>query len=269
MQGAGQVRRALAALGVLLCAAGRAHEPAAADERGGYAFDYPRMLVQQRIFGLANSIALLAAACRQGAAAAAQQGAYAAWRARQQVAIARAVTDLSAYYFGDGTADWQSLAQRMHLPLALGYAPGSPELAAACATLPQALARPRYDFAARLRLEELLARAAAAATVEAHARACRERFAADGQEVHAARIELWREINAPLAQQATAALTRDWPDDAPAPSFAAWQDELRRSLNPSGSPTDCHAFSTALNRPDSALRNVFRMPPPLRPETPK
>ncbi len=130
-----------------------AEQPPAAEtaaERLGYAFEYPRVLAQQRLFGLAHGVALLAAACMDvPESAEAAQLAYGAWRQRQQGAIDTATAELSAYYRPVGNVDteWQDVAKFMHLRDALPYEAASPELQAACATLPEALARPRYDLA--------------------------------------------------------------------------------------------------------------------------
>lgn len=264
------MRFPLLAIGVLaavLFAIGvRAEEVAStAPRQPGYAFDYPRMLAQQRLFGIAHGVSLLAAACR-GVPEFSQEaeGSYDAWRARQQPAIDAAGSDLSAYYFGAGPpADRQTLARTLQLRDALDYPPDAVELRAACATLPQALQQPRYDLVERFRLEELMARIVAAVAIEARERHCRERFADAGRRIHAARYALWREINAPVLQQASAALAGAWPQDGPAATFADWSAALRHEARAGGSLSECRAFSVALKQPESALRNVFRMPPPL------
>ena len=258
---------------VLFASAVRAEEPAAPDQAPlrppGYAFEYPRVLAQQRLFGIAHGISLLAAACRGMPEFAQTAGdSYTAWRAGQQPALDAAAGDLSTYYFGAGTAaDWQALAKTLQLREALDYAPDAAELEAACATLPEALQRPRYDLVARFRLEEMMARIVAAVDVETRDRYCRERFIDAGHRVHEARYAVWQEINAPALQQASAALEREWPADGPAATFAAWFAELRRDTKPGGSLADCREFSAALRRPETALRNVFRMPPPPHPST--
>lgn len=232
-------------------------------QRRGYAFDYPRILAQQRVFGLAHGAALLAAACRAVPASAEAAGAaYASWRRRQGGAIAAAAADMSTYYYGGGVADWQSLATQLGLREALGYAPDSPELAAACATLPQALEKPRYDLRERIRLEELMVQVAAGVETEARDTHCRSRLPAAVTEQHAARYGVWREINEPLLKQAMADLATAWPADAPAATFADWLAELRRTTTAGGSLADCLAFSESLKQPQAALRNAFAMPPP-------
>ena len=161
------------------------------------------------------------------------------------------------------------VAQHLHLREALDYAPDSAELEAACATLPAALERPRYDLVARLRLEEMMARIVAATVVETRERHCRGKLPAAARKLLRVRYHLWREINEPLVDLDGATLERDWPAEAPAATFAAWLTGLRRETKAGGNETSCTLFSEALKRPESALRNVFRMPPPLRRPNPK
>lgn len=239
--------------------------PPAAPERIGYAFDYPRVLAQQRLFGIAHGISLLAAACLDVPETTEEiQGTYGAWRERQQETVDAAIAELSAYYHGDteSASDWLSLARTLRLKEEIGYAPDSVELKAACATLSQALAQPRYDLRERIRLEELMARTVAAVGIEARNGYCRGLFADDMRTVHDARHAVWLEINRPLMQEAAATLARDWPADAPAATFADWLAELRRETTMRGSPADCIVFSATLKQPETALRNAFNLPPP-------
>ena len=255
----------LALCALLFAAPLRAEEAQqAAADRLGYAFEHPRILAQQRLFGIAHGVSLLAAACLDlPDASQAAQDAYAPWRAKQEAAVDAAIAELGAYYFGDDTPmpDWQALAQAMHLPDALPYAPDSEDLKAACATLPQALAQPRYDLAERYRLEELMARTVAAFEVESRNTYCHKLLPEPLREIHEARYAVWREINEPLRQQAAAELESAWPDDAPDASFADWLAGVRRDTRVRGSLTDCIAFSESLRRPEAALRNTFRLPP--------
>lgn len=250
------------ALCALFCASAIAQDAAAI--RDGYAFAVPRILAQQRIFGLAHGITLLAAACADTPAA---REAHAAWQTRQQAAIDGAVADLGHYYFGAPT-ERSVLAERMRLRAALDYAPDSAELRAACDTLPAALAQPRYDLVARLRLEAAMASVVVATAVEAHDRHCRERLTGLAGRIHEERYRVWREINTPNLEDAAATLERDWPADAPAASYADWVAALRKETRVGGSQADCLDFSASLRSPDTALRNVFRLPPPPRTTTP-
>jgi hypothetical protein len=259
------MRRLLPALCAwLLVAHAHAQEPAAVPERGGYAFDYPRVLAQQRLFGIAHGIELLAGACRAELDGEAIEAAYALWRVSQEAAISDATKDLGEYYFGDPAATSQVVTQKLALKDTLDLAPGSDELRAACASLPAALQQQRYDLAERFRLEELMARTVAATEIEARERRCRPLFSPQLLELHDARYALWREINQPLLTEATAKLAQAWPADGPADSFDEWYADLKRRTQAGGSLADCIAFSESLKRPENALRNVFRMPPPLK-----
>ena len=254
---------ALAALSLALVAQAQEREP----ERRGYAFDSPRIIAEQRLFGIAHGVSLLAAACREvPESAAAAQEAYSAWRAAQQMTIDMAAAGLARYYFGADAAamDWQAIAGVLNLKPRIELAPDSAELQAACATLPQALAQPRYALAERLRREERMAQSLAALEVEAHAAYCRKRLPDEAQTVDASRYEIWREINRPLLEQAQAELAAAWPGDAPVASFDEWLAAERRAIRVQGSLADCLQFSEALKQPQASLRNLFQAPPPAK-----
>lgn len=253
-----------AALALLLAAAGALAQDAARPLRQGYAFDSPRVLAEQRLFGIAHGVALLAAACAELPAFARRTGeAYAAWRAEQQVTLDLAAAGLARYHFGAAaaTADAAAIAAALNLKDRLDLAPDSPELDAACATLPEALAQPRYAFGERLRLEELMAQVLAAIEIEARERHCRERVPPEALVVHEARYANWREINLPQLAQAKAALATAWPADAPAASFDEWLAARRREMRVQGAAAECLEFSETLKQPAAALRNVFNPPP--------
>ena len=253
---------AVSVLGVLLAPCAGAQTPP--PQRQGYAFDSPRVLAEQRLFGIAHGVALLAEACRAAPELAAQaESAYSAWRAEQQIAIDLAAAGLARWYFGDdaAAADWRAIVSALNLKEKLDLAPEAEELQAACASLPEALAQPRYALGERLRLEELMAQIVAALEVEAHGAWCDGRVPPAAREVHAARYEIWREINRPLLEQAQAALAAAWPADGPAASFDEWLAKQRREMRVQGSVAECLEFSETLKQPQAALRNVFNPPP--------
>ncbi len=116
-------------------------------ERLGYAFEQPEMLVRQRLFGLAHGLSLLAASCLDLPEHSEPiQDAYAAWHARQAKTIEALVLDLSRYYFGPRAAEaqWQDLARALNLRDSIQPALGETSLQDACASLPEAITRPRY-----------------------------------------------------------------------------------------------------------------------------
>ncbi|MCF8197972.1 MAG: hypothetical protein K9J42_04350 [Sulfuritalea sp.] len=126
--------------------------------RQGYAFEQPEIMIRQRLFGLAHGVSLLAAACldlpeHSGSA----QDAYASWHAKQAQAIKTLVTDLARYYFGSRADEsrWQDLVRALNLKDSIQASLGQVSLQEACASLPAAIVRPRYQ------LDKLLALSAA------------------------------------------------------------------------------------------------------------
>jgi len=134
-----------AAVGVLLAsAAAWGAAPARADPPSGYAFDHPRLLAQQLIWGRLHGIRLLAQACRDlGAMTAAL--AYADWLDRQWPRIRHTERGLARHYLGQEVATLAALDRALGLKPELDAMPAA-QLAAACATLPAALAEPRNDL---------------------------------------------------------------------------------------------------------------------------
>jgi hypothetical protein len=117
--------------------------------RLGYAFEKPEILVRQRLFGLAHGISLLAAACLDLPAHSKPiQDAYAAWHAKQGKAIETIVRDLAHYYFGPraNEARWPDVSRALNLGDDIQPALNDLTLHAACASLPEAIGRPRYEL---------------------------------------------------------------------------------------------------------------------------
>lgn len=134
-------------------------------DRHGYAFDRPDVLLRQRLFGRAHGLSLLAAACLDlPAHSGPVQDAYAAWHAKQGKTIEAIFRDLSAHYFGPRAEDarWPDLSGALSLPDNIDPVLGQITLHAACASLPDAIARPRYELD-RMLTEGLDAEAEAAA----------------------------------------------------------------------------------------------------------
>jgi hypothetical protein len=168
------VKRVFAAtlLAALWCAAQaadvtRTDTPAAATalklmpQRLGYAFEQPDILLRQRLFGLAHGLSLLAAACLDLPEHSNPiQDAYAAWHTRQAKTIETLVHDLAGHYFGPRAdeAQWTDLAHALNLKDSILPSLGEVSLAAACASMPEAITAPRYE------LDKLLAQGIAPAT---------------------------------------------------------------------------------------------------------
>lgn len=118
----------------------------------GYAFDQPELLVEQRLWGIAHGVRLLARACaRHGHVAAAE--AWVDWLEREAAELRALNGRLGQYYFGRAEAPLDAIAAVLGLRQSLDLAPET--LKAACDTLGAALALPRYDL--KRRREELLA----------------------------------------------------------------------------------------------------------------
>lgn len=118
-------------------------------EKLGYAVDQPEILVRQRLFGLAHGLSLLAAACIDlPAHSKPVEEAYAAWQAKQGKAIETIVHDLARYYFGlrADEARWPDLSRALNLADSIQPALSEVTLQAACASLPEAISRPRYEL---------------------------------------------------------------------------------------------------------------------------
>lgn len=133
------MKRAIVFAGALLLAG-----PAAA--QGGYAFDQPELLAEQRIWGIAHGARLLALACA-GSGNLAAAAAWVDWQEREQAQILTAARALGRHYFGREDAPPEAISAMLGLQPALALPPEA--LAPACATLAEALAQPRYDLKQR------------------------------------------------------------------------------------------------------------------------
>ncbi len=109
----------------------------------GYAFDKPRVLAQQLVWGRLHGVRLLAQACRERGDGN-TMAAYVGWLESQSSTIAAAQQTLSLHYFGHGPAPLEAIDAALKLKPALNLT--EDELAAGCATLPAALAQPRNDL---------------------------------------------------------------------------------------------------------------------------
>lgn len=116
---------------------------ARAEVPSGYAFEKPRVLAQQLVWGRLHGVRLLALACRERGDDKAA-GAYLAWLESQASPIAAAGQMLSRHYFGLAQAPMEAIDGALRLKPRLDVA--ADELATACASLPEALAAPRYDL---------------------------------------------------------------------------------------------------------------------------
>jgi hypothetical protein len=108
-----------------------------------YEFDRPQLLAQQLLWGVVHGVRLLGMAChRRGDQAAAL--AYVDWLDHQWPRIRAAERDLSRHYFERDQVPMEAIDAALKLRPALDQP--DDKLGDACATLPEALAAPRYDL---------------------------------------------------------------------------------------------------------------------------
>ena len=201
----------------------------------GYAFDKPRVLVQQRLFGLAHGVTLLAATClRDGAGTTGREAlldAYGAWNNRQEQTIEASRRELARYYFGAraAAAEWMDIVRALKLKEKLDLGPGSLELFAACDSLGAALQKPRYDLRQQYWLQSLASRLAAAAKTEAFAEYCGAQFPAEKRTDIDEAMQHWREAYGTLIDEARAALIQHWSDAQLEGTLDEWLAQARAS----------------------------------------
>jgi hypothetical protein len=132
------VKLAVFAAGMMLALAAQAQS---APSR--YEFDRPQILAQQLLWGVVHGVRLLGMACqRRGDRAAAL--AYVDWLDQQWPRIRAAERDLSHHYFDREQVPMEAIDGALKLKPALDQPDA--ELGDACASLPDALATPRYDL---------------------------------------------------------------------------------------------------------------------------
>ncbi|MFZ5582296.1 MAG: hypothetical protein ACOZCK_06510 [Pseudomonadota bacterium] len=242
-------------------------------ERQGYAFGHPRILAQQTLFGLSHGISLLARACsllpEEGELA---REAYGAWEAKNRVRIEQAEYELARYYFTPPAEEVRrlDLIQALQLKSDLGLSTDGPELKAACATLPEALAKPRYDLEAQWLLKGDVERLRRATETRELVSQCRQQTDPDAVERLDAALAAWEQANAASEAEARQRLVADMatlPDpkqpDQPADGEAlmkTWQDELRRGVGRRlayGAAEACPGLADALPGKAHALNHAF------------
>jgi hypothetical protein len=134
------VRAIAAAIGVTAALTAQAQERPIPS---GYEFDRPNILAQQLLWGVVHGVRLLGMAChRRGDQVAAQ--AYVDWLDQQWPRIRAAEADLSRHYFSRDQVPMEAIDGALKLKPALEQADA--DLGEACASLPEALAAPRYDL---------------------------------------------------------------------------------------------------------------------------
>jgi len=265
------VRRIVIA-GLLYGALAAAHAETAApplvsNERLGYAFEFPRVLAEQRLFGIAHGVSLLATACLDAPDEAdAVADAYTQWYEQQQDQIEMLKSELAEFYFGPraGEASWSHVAATLKLRQAIGLEPGSEKLRAACASLPEALRQPRYDLTALFQLEAALAGMRTAARAEAQAEACSTRLPEAERPALAAHYASWQQREADAIASARAQMLQQWQNTATPGDPDEWQKAVRkRYANPPA--LACEQLPEWLDGSASSLAQSFASAPALGP----
>ena len=207
-------------LGTLLCLQSSHAQlpPPLSPQHKGYAFDQPRVLVQQRLFGLAHGVTLLAGICNQdGAVTKGREAlllAYAQWDEEQSTFIDGLERSLAGYYFGERAleAKWPDIAVAIGLGQNLGLQRGSMEMMAACDSLPQTLQKPRYNLRQLFQLQSLAARIESARKTEARAEACQEHLTGEARQTLIDGMQHWHDAYGAMIDEARTRLELQWAD---------------------------------------------------------
>lgn len=261
------------ALAGLLCGAmlaAHAETPApplVSNERQGYAFEFSRVLAEQRLFGIAHGVSLLATACLDSPAEAdAAAEAYTRWYEQQQIQIDMLKDELAEFYFGAHAAEasWSHIAEALKLRTALGLAPDSEKLQAACASFPEALRQPRYDLGALFQLEAALAGMTVAARAESYSAACAARLPEAQRPALNARYAEWQQREAEALANAEAQMRVYWQSTATPGKVEDW---LKATKKRYATPSDfaCAELPTWLGSRSSSLAQSFAPAPPTAP----
>jgi hypothetical protein len=226
--------------------------------RQGYAFEFPRVLAEQRLFGIAHGVALLAEACHPDPAV---TSAYAEWRERQREPLDAIKNELAVFYYGTHAADasWANVASTLNLRPRLDLAPE--RLQEACASLPQALQEARYDIAGRLRLEAALAQNALAIRVETQHDVCATRLADHDGAILAEHYAAWASRENAAATEARARLDQEWVANA----MSGEADDVIKALRHKYSnppQATCEKLADWLDTPAATIEQAFAPAPP-------
>lgn len=213
----------------------------------GYAFDRPRLLTQQLLWGLAHGVRLLAVTCRSLDNGDSAALAYLEWSERYRERLRRATRDLARHYFGQEDASYEALSAMMNLKSILAYA--AEDLAPACDSLPEALGAERYDLERFYDLHRDAARVERAEAIRALVKRCRGE--GDSPGIDAAFAE-WETVNAPLELSALDRLAGGSGDAA---ADARWRREIGQGAVLPAVP--CGNLPALLSSPGYGLLQVF------------
>ncbi len=230
----------------------------------GYVFDQPRILTQQRLFGLAHGISLLADRCFDQLAHGEEvREAYAAWHQQQAKTIALAQEELAQYYFGAraGEAAWSDIVVALGLKNELSLKLDASKLKAACATLPQALARYHSDLTAQFHLQAQLNRLTVAAETEAQEETCKGLLPADAASVLDAGIQQWHQAYSETVAQAHQTVEQRWQEVKLEGTLDQWLKQARNSGRHKATVDHCAELSAWLATPAADPDTPFKQKP--------
>lgn len=250
-------------LGSVLIAAQAETPPLVSNERQGYAFEFPRVLAEQRLFGIAHGVSLLATACLDSPAEAdAAAEAYTHWYEQQQNQVEMLKDELAEFYFGPHAAEasWADIAATLKLRESLGLAPNSKPLQAACASFPEALRQPRYDLTSLFQLEAALAGMTIAARAESYSNACTARLPEAQRATLNARYAEWQRREADALASTQAQMQLYWQNMATPGKPEDWLKAMKKRYS---TPTDlaCTDLPAWLADNASSLAHSFAPAP--------
>ncbi len=253
------MRRAVLVAGLLagFCGLAAAEEPGpeaqATQSRpapAGYAFDNPRLLTQQLIWGLVNGVRLLANTCRERPDGTAAGLAYADWLDREHTRIAAAARDLARHYYGRDEVPLDALTAALNLKTTLEL-PLADE-SEACGSFVEALASERYDLKHFYSLRRDAARMVRAEAVRGAVARCRPQLAAQQQQALEVAFADWQATNGAMESVARARFAGSV---AETPETRQWRQEAGGGAAPGAVP--CERLAESLGQPSHALDSVF------------
>lgn len=239
-----------AALFVLPAAAEETEAARVAPARHGYAFDSPRYLTQQLLWGLAHGVRLLANACRESATSAEVATAYVDWLEREKPRIDAAVRDLGRFYFGREEITLDALTGAMGLKPLLELAPE--RLEAACASFVAAIGGDRYDLDAFYTLRQDAARLARAEAVRQRVQRCRESLPAEVAAPLGDAFILWEAEHGAAETLARTRLATALGDTDEA---RTWRDQAGAGAVPPA--VACPELAAELAAPSHSVRRIY------------
>ena len=270
------LRRLACLLSAVLCGwlgSSRAEEGAAPPlvsiERQGYAFEYPRVLAEQRLFGIAHGISLLAEACaKEPLYAQSTDAAYGQWYEQQQLLVESLKNNLADFYFGPGAgqASWKHIAATLSLRERISPEPGSEQMAAACASLPEALQQSRYDLNSLFQLEAAMAATTQVVRIDTQVAACLPRLPVAAQDELRSAYADWQRSEAAAVEQAQAQLLHYWRIIQTESSVEDWKKARAGEYAKPGAAV-CQALAVGLRTPQAGLAHSFAPAPALPAET--